>query len=175
MSASDGGTSRDWIARIVRSVVTMGFVVQLFPKPIREFFRDPEGKVREWVLNIVLAFVANIVFTTTELIDASINAIIAPFTSARVSLTDAIDSAGQALITPITELNDWIATGLADALGFGAFPFLVTVYVLEIALVIRVGRAAIPALSDTAGAIPVVGSLVDGLITFFYRFLGGSR
>lgn len=139
------------------------------------FGREPENFIREVVLNIFLAFVANIVFTTTGLIDRGINAVIAPFTAARVSLTDAIDSAGQALIVPITDLNDWLATGLADGLGFGAFPILVTIYVLEVALAIRVGRAAIPALSDAAGAIPVVGSLVDGAITFFYRFLGGSR
>jgi hypothetical protein len=140
-----------------------------------DFGREPENFIREVVLNIAIAFVANVVFTTTDLIDRGINAVIAPFTTVRVSLTDALDSAGEAVIGPITGLNDWIATGLADALGFGGFPILVTLYVLEIALFIRVGRAAIPALTDAAGAVPVVGSLIDGAATFFIRLLGGAR
>lgn len=159
------------------------FILGLAPGPAERLLRDPRNFIRETVFNFILAGVANLVFTTTDLINQGLNAVIAPFTTVRVNLTKAIwngetneiDSAGEALIVPITDLNDWLATGLADALGFGAFPVLVTIYVLEIAIVIRGARAAIPALSDTAGAIPVVGSLVDGLITFFYRFLGGSR
>jgi hypothetical protein len=163
--------------------LTWETILTLAPGPAEELLRDPRNFIRETVFNFILAGVANLVFTTTDLINQGLNAVIAPFTTVRINLTtalwngetDEIDSVGEAFIVPITDLNDWIATGLADALGFGAFPILVTIYVLEIALAIRAGRAAIPALSNTAGSIPVVGSLVDGVITFFYRFLGGSR
>jgi len=184
-SSGDSGASESLVESVVEQVVTWSFITDLpgIPKPLAEFFRDPEGKVREWVLNIVIAAVANVVFTTTDLITEGLNAVLAPFTTVRVNVTKAlwngeteeIDSAGEALVVPITDINDWVATGFADALGFGGFPILVTIYVVEIALFVRVGRAAIPALSNAAGAIPVIGSVIDGIVTFGYRLLGGSR
>lgn len=172
---ADDAPSESFIETVIRQVVTKGFVIGLFPKPIREFFREPENKVREWVLNILLAFVANIVFTTTELIDQGVNAVIAPFTTVRISLTDTIGTVASAVTDPVITLNTFLADTIASGLGVGAFPFLVALYVAEIALLIRVGRAAIPALSDAAGAIPVLGSFIDAAVTFAYRLVGGAR
>lgn len=171
---ADDGPSESFIRGIIRSVVTFEFILGIVPTPVRRLLKDPENFIREVLFNSVLAFVANLVFTTTTVIDTAINAVISPFVSVRVSLTDAIESAGEAVIGPVAVLNSTIATTIADALGVASFPLLVVVVVLEMALVVRAAQAAAPAVSDALGAIPVVGSLLDGVTTFLIRFVGGD-
>lgn len=172
MSASGGGLGADEVVDIVKSLLP-DVLFNLGPDA-KALLRDPTNFIREVLFGTVLAFIANFVFATTSIIDQAATAVVNPLVAVRVDLTGAVRSTGRAVYETLTAVNTTVAAGVADQLGVAAFPVLVVLGVLELALVYRAAVAALPALTDAAGAVPVVGSVLDGLATFVIEFAEGG-
>lgn len=136
------------------------------------FAQDPKGVILGvlalWLVNSVLDFVAQVmglVLSAWALV-AGIPGTVAP------SLTAAGSVAGQPVLGVIGTASN-LGLGLISGMGWMAPIVLALLFVALLEVTEEVGWALLPAFSNLLGAIPVVGSLLDAVLTFIINLAGG--
>lgn len=76
-------------------------------------------------------------------------------------------------INAVDSLVTSLSVSIAAELGIAAFPVTASIWIIVIALAIRIGSAQLLAVADLAGSIPVVGGLISSLVTFAVELVGG--
>lgn len=125
------------------------------------------GYVRRVIVRFILGGVAGIVFSVAGIIRSAWNTFADTFGAAGATLWGAIGSVGSTVVSPIEGLNTWVFhLVLGNSLGFLEGPFVAVLYLAEFAIVIRLAKPTLLTVGELATAIPVVGGLLNGGITF---------
>lgn len=142
------------------------------PQTLKDFLKSPKkfilGILAVWFVNSILDFVETVmglVLSAWGLV-AGIPGTIAS------SLIAAGSVAGQPVLNVIGTTSD-LGLNLIGATGWLAPIVLALLFVALLEATEEVGWAALPALSDLLGAIPVVGSILDAVLTFLINLAGG--
>lgn len=130
---------------------------------------DPVSTLRGTVKAIIsVVVVGGLLDMARELIDALL-ALVDSVVSLPVLAASLIGDAGGAIGSSILAVGDWYVAVVADlAAAMGPFGIFVQVaaYVGTAVVLIQLLPPALNALSDLLGAIPVVGSILDSVLTF---------
>lgn len=140
---------------------------------LANFAKDPETFIRRI---IATGIVGGIIAMTTEVLDA-ILALIDAVIAIPVLIASLFLDAGDSIGAPLLALAFDVQQGIHEtALAFGPAAIIVetALYVVLAVVAWRAVPPALSALSDALGAIPIVGSLIDAVLTFLIGFTFGG-
>ena len=141
---------------------------------LREIARlGPVTWFRQRAVNFVLGAVGALLFQAVDVIQLLQSIVEDGVTAAGEPLVVAITAAGSGVVGLVTWFSTPIA-GFASLFGPAAPLVVFGSWTAVLVLAWRVGEAALPAITDALGAIPVVGSLLDSVSTFVINFVGGG-
>ena len=155
-SGSEGPTIPSWIYNL-KEIATTG--------PLKWF--------RQRAVNFVLGAVGAVLVQALDLIDTIQSLVEGGLVAAGEPLVIGITGGGSAVVGAITWLSIQIA-GIASLFGPLAPVVVFGIWTVVLVLLARALEAALPAITDALGAIPVVGSLLDSVTTFLINFVGGD-
>ena len=128
----------------------------------------PVDYFRRIIVRFILGGLFGFVLSIAGIISGAWTTVATTFGGAGATLWNTIGGAiGGLLITPVTLFNDWVFhLVLGNSLGGLEAPFVAVLYLVEFAVVIRLAKPLLLAVADLAGAIPVIGSVITGGVTF---------
>ncbi|WP_338740381.1 hypothetical protein [Haloplanus salilacus] len=173
-----GGFSRDDLESLLPDFIFYDSVARL-----GEQVRNAGGPVR-WVrqriVEYVLGAVAALIFGVADVIDQMWGIVIMAIDQAGAAVPQSVQSAGTGLVVVIGDFHTAVV-GVATVAGPASPIIVVGIYAVTLSLVFIALRAAAPALTDLLGSVPVIGSVLDALLTFAIQlsdrvvaFLGGD-
>lgn len=140
---------------------------------VESLLSNPSAFIRREIVDFILGAVIGLTLDIGRLIGEVFTIITDAVELAGTAVLGAFVGPGQTIIQTIRWFNGTLAAETANILGVGAAPVVISLYVVEFALVLRALPAVLAAASDFAGSIPVIGGLVDGLLTFIQEFVEG--
>lgn len=166
MSSSGSGPSDsfwlpNWVRKLRPLADSVGYLSGLAS--------DPVGTLRGTVRTIIsVIIVGGLLDMSRELINA-ILAVVDSVLSIPVLAASLLGDAGGAVGSSVIGVGEWYVGLVAElAASMGPFGIFVQVlaYVATVVVLIRLLPPALNALSDLLGAVPVVGSIIDSVLTF---------
>lgn len=128
---------------------------------------------RQRAVNFVLGAIGALLFRAVDLIQLLQSIVEDGVTAAGEPLVVAITAGGSAVVGSISWFSTMVA-GFASIFGPAAPLVVFGTWTAVLVLAWRIGEAALPAITDALGAVPVVGSLLDSVSTFVINFVGGG-
>ncbi len=136
---------------------------------------DPVSTLRTTVRTILSVIVVGGVLDMARELVTALLAVLEAIVSIPASMASLLGSAGSAISSELLGVGYWYVgwiEGIAASMGpFGIF-VQVAAYVGTAVLVVRAIPPLLNATSDLLGAIPVVGSVADAVLTFAVGFGG---
>lgn len=158
-----------WISDLRPLADSVGFLTDLASNPVRT--------LRTVVLTIVSTFIVGGVLDIGRSVVDAVLAVGEAIVAIPAAAGNLLGGAGTAVAVPIFEAVGWFRAEVdaaAASLGpWGVF-LQVGVYALLFAIAMRALPALLVAASDLLGAVPVVGSVLDALVTFVVEFGTGG-
>lgn len=125
----------------------------------------PVRWVRQRIVEYILGAIGALIFTTADIVDQMWGIVIGAIEQAGGVVPASIRSAGAPVTSLITDFHG--AVGDAAAVAGPASPIIVVgTYAVVLYLGYIVLRSSAPAVANALGAVPVVGSLLDALLTW---------
>ncbi|MFC7026363.1 hypothetical protein ACFQJ5_16650 [Halomicroarcula sp. GCM10025324] len=131
---------------------------------------SPEAWVKRRITEYVIGAVAGFVGVVVGVIDGGFGIIEGGIGSAGDSLLDTLDLAVNSTEVGVQFWNG-LLVDLATVFGPASAIVLVLLWALTFAVVVLLLVAFGPALSDALGAVPVIGSLADAIVTWLQEWL----
>jgi|GEM_PF-2699759 len=120
---------------------------------------------RRRIVEYILGAVGALIFTTADIIDQMWGIVIDAIDQAGEAVPQSISSAGAPVTALVADFHG--AVGDAAAVAGPASPIIVVgTYAVVLYLAYLGLRAAAPAATDALGAVPVVGSALDAILSF---------
>lgn len=120
---------------------------------------------RQRIVEYILGAVGALIFTTADIVDQMWGIVIDAIDQAGAVVPESIRSAGRPVTLLVADFHGAVRD--ASAVAGPASPIIVVGAYAVVLYLSYIGlRAAAPAATDALGAIPVVGSAVDALLTF---------
>ncbi len=165
MSSSGSGSDRFWLPNWIYDLKPLadsaGYLARLAASPVSTL----RGTVRT-IISVII--VGGLLDMSRELINAVL-AVVDAVLQIPVLATSLVGDAGGAIGSSVIGVGNWyvaLVGDLAASMGpFGIF-LQVAVYIGTVVVIIRLLPPALNALSDLLGAIPVIGSILDSVLTF---------
>jgi len=160
---ADGGVSPDYIKSLLPDWIFWSGIEKLANQ-----VRDADGPVnwvRQRIVEYVLGAVGALIFTTADVIDQMWGIVIDAVDQAGAVVPQSVQSAGAPVTALVVDFHGAVRS--AAAVAGPASPIIVVgSYAVVLYLTYIAARAAAPALTDALGAIPVIGSALDAILTW---------
>jgi hypothetical protein len=152
--------------------ITWSLIVDLMPKWLRRnyenlngFVQNPTRWARQRIVDYILGAIGALIFGIADIIDQMWGIVIDAIDQAGEAVPQSISSAGAPVSALVADFHG--AVGDAAAVAGPASPIIVVgSYAVVLYLSFIVLRAAAPAATDALGAIPIVGSALDAILTW---------
>jgi len=160
-AGSDGPSLPGWIFDLRPLTGSVNYLTRLASSPVSTL----RGTVKT-IISVII--VGGLLDMSRELINAVLTVVDAVL-QIPVLATSLVGDAGGAIGSSVINVGNWyvgLVGDLAASMGpFGIF-LQVAVYIGTVVVIIRLLPPALNALSDLLGAIPVIGSILDSVLTF---------
>lgn len=159
-------------------LITWAVMKAVMPKWLRnnlsvlqKFLKDPVNWVYKRIVEFILGVVGTIVFGIAGRIENSFSIIIEALELAGEPIVAQLNTSF-AVLNILVSLYSNALVDVANLAGPAGPVLLLALWALTFAGLFVLGRAAVPALTDLLGAIPIVGSALDTLTTFLAQVIG---
>lgn len=152
----------DWVTDLKPLTDVAGFLAS--------FGDDPAGWLRKHLVRFLLGAIAGLVLDIAGIIRDGWTAVNGALRGAAETSRDAMSLVGDVALEPLAMVNQQLFN-LVLGSTFGPFeaPIIVSLYALELALVVRLAKPALLALGELSSGIPVVGGVINSGVTGLVR------
>jgi len=165
-----GGFTLTWSA--IKGVMPGWLSSNIDGQTFKDFITSPIKWVNRRIVEYILGAVGAAVFGIIGYIELFWTTITGAFVSAGEPVTAITTRLGVDVFAIVSNIHGAVR-GIA-AMGGPLAPVLVLgFYAVVFYLTYLAIRAAAPAVTDALGAVPVIGSLLDAVLTFMLRLWGG--